>query len=992
MTHRKGAVWTERLVLALILASLAGTLNLVLTIHRRVISTAIASKPPDNPPPSLPVVSVTPQIAHPAPSPPPTVQKSVPAPVQAPPPPKSVEDPTAPILARMDRAIAREADAARESDRRTRAMEAARHISVAESERWKRREMLVRQQVATLSRKADKLEQDALTIEAERDVLARERDALKAALVRGSQRSGYAVLPYKGPNGTWRRPIVLECSGNTVKLQPHGPSFSMMELSPLIHPRSSPVVHAIAKEMLQIQGAETPDGAPAVPYLVFLVRPDGIRPYYQARARLEPLGIAFGYELIEQDLAVDIPDFNDVRTWDGTVPLDMPEIAGGDSKTRQSWPPSPEAPDRDASRGSPPWPGGDRTASTDASGSDTGSKPGAERRWPDLARGDGSRRGAQGGSDPSGRGMDEASTPGIDLGEGGLRGDRDERGQTDGSGDASPDAFVWPTGSGDARPTGTGHRGRDRKGWGSAESAGMGNGLAGTPTGALTGTGSPAPSDSPGSAGGRPGGGAFLPGGSPEGGLQGRGPALRGSGDSALEARPSGSGRAGESSPGDGATRGRTSTDRGSGAGSDPEDGDGLPSLEPARDGSSPSGAPMSGATRDAGPFGGAGAGRTGSGRSAMGGSAPGAPGGDGRPLRSAPGQPGNSTISVRRNGQATPDPGVSPDAGGGSEPVKDSPGSGLSSDGGPPTLGGTNRLTPSGFAGTTDAGQGAVSDGDPPGTGVSSGAAGSPRASGRSNPIASSSSTASGRRSAGSNASSGSIPILGTPAPADAGLPPTPLEAALGSRSSASGSSASANGLGASGTMDGSSAGSASAMSGEFAGTNAVSDGQSSTRPPSSMTAGASGLSLPGLSSSADADSEPDALKGLSLPPIDTHRQPGAIDVPFEITVVCRRDDLLLHPGGYRITTQALQAGAGKGDNTDSLLQRELRAIVRRRAQVDPLIRPKPRVKFLVETAGGTTFWTARKQLTFSGLDWPMTVQVAGPPAGDLLGERTVR
>ena len=109
----------------------------------------------------------------------------------------------------------------------------------------------------------------------------------------------------------------------------------MMELSPLIHPRSSPVVLAIAREMMHIQQSETPDGAPAVPYLVFLVRPDGIRLYYQARSRLEPLGIAFGYELVEQDLAIDIPNFDDVRTWDGTKPLD---IAGGDSKPRGGWP------------------------------------------------------------------------------------------------------------------------------------------------------------------------------------------------------------------------------------------------------------------------------------------------------------------------------------------------------------------------------------------------------------------------------------------------------------------------------------------------------------------------------------------------------------------------------------------------------------------------------------------------------------------------------
>jgi hypothetical protein len=147
--------------------------------------------------------------------------------------------------------------------------------------------------------------------------------------------------------------------------------------------------------------------------------------------------------------------------------------------------------------------------------------------------------------------------------------------------------------------------------------------------------------------------------------------------------------------------------------------------------------------------------------------------------------------------------------------------------------------------------------------------------------------------------------------------------------------------------------------------------------------------MSLPSLTMNADPDSEPDALKELALPSIDTHRQPGAIDVPFEIVVVCRRDDMLLHPGGYRITAQALRAGAGKPDHPESLLQRELRTMVRRRAQVDPMIRPKPRLKFLVETGGGTTFWTARQQLMFSSIDWPMTVQVTGPQTGLLLDQK---
>src|SRR5208282_3202399 len=180
-----------------------------------------------------------------------------------------------------------------------------------------------------------KIDKQIDTLAAERDVLAKERDALKAAVTSSQQGKGsYAVLPYKGSNGSWRRPIVMECSNGTVTLRPKGPTFSMLDLSALVNPRSNPVILAIARELLHVQMSESPDGSPVVPYFVFLIRPDGIRPYYEIRARLEPLGIAFGYELIEQDLKVDVPDFDNLATWDGTIPLDeplMPAPAGGNN-------------------------------------------------------------------------------------------------------------------------------------------------------------------------------------------------------------------------------------------------------------------------------------------------------------------------------------------------------------------------------------------------------------------------------------------------------------------------------------------------------------------------------------------------------------------------------------------------------------------------------------------------------------------------------------
>ena len=283
------------------------------------------------------------------------------------------------MLAGLTKATGLEVEAAQQADRRASALEAAREASEAESRRWKRREMLVRQQIDGLTARADQLESAASLLDAERDVLAKERDALKAALTKAGQRSGYSVLPYKGPNGTWRRPIVLECTSGGVKLQPKGLTFTAMDLSPLINPRSSPLIRAIAHEMLQIRASDTPDGAAAVPYLVFLVRPGGIRLYYEARTCLEPLGIAFGYELIEQDLVVDIPDLNNLATWDGSVPLDLPLEPAPRPKVNVAMN-SPSEPgngtstgargDRPASNGWPesPGPGGQQSAGDPGNG------------------------------------------------------------------------------------------------------------------------------------------------------------------------------------------------------------------------------------------------------------------------------------------------------------------------------------------------------------------------------------------------------------------------------------------------------------------------------------------------------------------------------------------------------------------------------------------------------------------------------------------------
>ena len=309
-------------------------------------------------------------------------------------------------------------------------------------------------------------------------------------LTKVGQHSGNSILPYKGPNGTWRRPIVIECVGNVAKLQPQGQTFSMLELSPLISPRSSPVVLAIAREMLRIDRAGTPDGAPVVPYLVFMVRPNGIRPYYEVRARLEPLGIAFGYELVEQDLAVDIPNYDDLTTWDGTTPLEMPDIAAATAKPRIGWP-STAATDsrgRNRTRASAVLPPEDPAMAGDSatSGAWPSSRDGGGTAGPGSSAG--SRNMASGGrpgSGPDAAGIEPGQMPGdrptaeIALGGNPGRTNRSDGAGGPGSDDGSPEDFVWPSHSrnGGSR----GNSGSNPAGPGAGRDAGMGDGSGSIP-------------------------------------------------------------------------------------------------------------------------------------------------------------------------------------------------------------------------------------------------------------------------------------------------------------------------------------------------------------------------------------------------------------------------------------------------------------------------------------------------------------------------------
>jgi hypothetical protein len=308
-------IGAEFVIVLAVLASVAGALGLVVAMHRRQVAELRAA--------AAAAVVVIPPAPKAAPEPP------RPAPAPAPVP---VEDPTPRELARL---------AAIEQDERREAAEATRRAAESEQalrearariddERDRRRR--IDAQVAGLEDQARVIAGHLDTLARQRDVLARMRDDARQELAQARSKDGLAVLPYKGPNGTWRRPIPIECRDGTATIQPGGPTFRLLELSALGMFRSHPLVAAVSRYLAHAEMGRSPDGAPVVPYILFIVRPDGIRPYYEARGILEPLGIAFGYELVEQDVELEYPDLDDPVEWSEAPPLRF---------ARQGWPPAP---------------------------------------------------------------------------------------------------------------------------------------------------------------------------------------------------------------------------------------------------------------------------------------------------------------------------------------------------------------------------------------------------------------------------------------------------------------------------------------------------------------------------------------------------------------------------------------------------------------------------------------------------------------------------
>ena len=139
------------------------------------------------------------------------------------------------------------------------------------------------------------------------DIAKAERRLADAHQAAERKPRSFAIIPYKGPNGTYRRPIYLECRADAVILQPEGLRFTENDFQGPLD-SDNPLATAVAAVNAYLRGQKGFDPKrDGDPYPLLLVRPSGILGYFVARAALGASYTEFGYELIGEDWPLHFP-------------------------------------------------------------------------------------------------------------------------------------------------------------------------------------------------------------------------------------------------------------------------------------------------------------------------------------------------------------------------------------------------------------------------------------------------------------------------------------------------------------------------------------------------------------------------------------------------------------------------------------------------------------------------------------------------------------
>lgn len=159
----------------------------------------------------------------------------------------------------------------------------------AESHRQTARQELARREHAARQTAAQKAERQRLADEL-RQI---ESTLADLRLLYQRRQQTYSVVPYRGKHGDGRRPLYVEVSAAGL----------------LFHPdRATLPGDGISPDAIRAAVERRSAGQPGRPYLLLLVRPNGVPHYYRTQAALAGLEADYGYELIDADWELAFPN------------------------------------------------------------------------------------------------------------------------------------------------------------------------------------------------------------------------------------------------------------------------------------------------------------------------------------------------------------------------------------------------------------------------------------------------------------------------------------------------------------------------------------------------------------------------------------------------------------------------------------------------------------------------------------------------------------
>lgn len=127
-------------------------------------------------------------------------------------------------------------------------------------------------------------------------------------------RRSYSVVPYKGKNGTYAKPIYIVCDEEGITLLPEGVKLRQTDF---ISPdwAGNPLAAALraSREYLKQKAEASGHPEPHDPYPLILVRPGGTNLYRLVRAAITSWDARYGYEFIDSDWKLTFPELPDPR-------------------------------------------------------------------------------------------------------------------------------------------------------------------------------------------------------------------------------------------------------------------------------------------------------------------------------------------------------------------------------------------------------------------------------------------------------------------------------------------------------------------------------------------------------------------------------------------------------------------------------------------------------------------------------------------------------